>query len=638
MASKNKTLSRFMFSAAGIAAVALLLIAINIIASILNGRVDMTEEKRYTLSPGTRAILKTIKAPVSVRLYYSRDVKNMPVWMKNYAPRVRDMLKEYERLADGRLTIEEKNPTPDSDAEDSAVLDGVYAQQLPDGDDLYFGLAFSCLDQSAVIPVLSPRDESMLEYKITRAIFQVLRSKKPTVGVMAGLPVLGTQPNMMMMQQGMGGQGAPAWYVFEDLKKDFTLKEIPMDAETIDTDIDVLMVVHPKDLSEKTLFAIDQFVLKGGKLLAFLDPVNYVELVQQQRDPRLRGQPPRSSDLGPLLKAWGITYNKKDLLADIKYQVSNGQQKEPFILALPSEAFNKEDPVCSNLNNAMVAYAGAFSGTPVKGLKETVLIKSSTDSALVDDAAVRGGMSIPDIVAKMTQDTSHALAIRLTGTFPTAFPDGAPGAPPKDQAAKKSGDKPAEAAKPAPALKSGESAVVLVADSDLLQNPLCVQQINLMGKQILQETTDNVSLVHNLVDHLSGDMNLLSVRGTGVKSRPFTKIQALRAKAEKEYQVRIGQLQKDLNEINTEMNALQRTKNPDQRFVLSPEQKAKLKEAQRKKEQTAKELKEVRKEFRKDIEHLQNSLKFINIAAVPLAVALTGLIVAFIKRRRMSRK
>lgn len=633
--AKNTTLSRFMFSAAGIAAVALLLIAVNVIASMINGRLDMTEEKRYTLSKGTRAILQTIKAPVAVRFYYSRNVKDMPVWMKNYAPRVRDMLKEYERLADGRITIEEKNPEPDSDAEDSAALDGIFGQKLPDGDELYFGLAFSCLDQTAVIPVLSPRQESMLEYNITRAIFQVLRTEKPTVGVMAGLPVLGAKPNMMMMQQGLGGQGTPPWYVFQDLEKDFAVKEVSMDTEGIDADIDVLIIVHPEDLSEQTLFAIDQFVLKGGKLLAFLDPMSYVELMQQQNDPRSRGRPARSSHLGPLLEAWGVTYNKGELVADINYQLHTNRQTDPFILILPGEAFNTSDPACAHLDHGMFAYAGTFSGTPVDGLKKTVLVKSSSDSTAIDGAEMRG-ITIPDVVSRITKDTIHDMAIRLTGTFPTAFPDGAPEK--QGDATEKTAGRPEKSTPASPVLTSGRSAVVLVADADLLHNGLCVQEIDLMGRKLLQQTSDNVSFVHNLVDNLTGDMNLLSVRSLGIKSRPFTVIQNLRARATEEYQTRIGQLQKDLNDINREMNDLQRAKNPDQRFVLTPEQEAKLQEAQRRKAQTAKELKIVRKEFRKDIERLQNGLKFANIAAVPLAVALTGIIVALIKRRRMSRR
>lgn len=623
-----------MYSAVGVVAVALLFIAVNIIASILNGRLDMTEEKRYTLSDGTRAILKNIDAPVAIRLYYSRDVKEMPVWMKNYAPRVRDMLKEYELIAKGGLTIQEKNPVPDSDDEESALLDGVYGQMLPDGDQLYFGLAFSCLEESEVIPVLSPRDESMLEYEITRAIFQVLHTEKPTVGVMAGMPVLGTQPNIMMMQQGMSGQGTPAWYMFEDLKKDFTVKEISMDADAIEADIDILMVVHPKELSAKTLFAIDQFVLKGGKLIAFLDPMSFIELYQQQNDPRLRGQPPRSSDLAPLLKAWGVEHRSQDLLADIKYQTQNGRQRDPFILTLTADAYNTDDPACAKLDNGMFVYAGAFSGDPVPGLTKTVLVKSSTDAAMIDGVEMRG-MAITDIVKQITStDVTNALAIRLTGTFPTAFPDGAP----TGDEANQDGDTPDAAAEKTPALTSGQSAVVLVADADLLHDAFCVEQINLMGKQLLRQTSDNVAFVHNLVEHLTGDMNLLSVRSLGVKSRPLTTFQNMRAKAEKEYQVRISKLEADLSEINKEMNELQKAKNPDQRFVLTPEQEAKFLEAQRKKSQTAQELKVVRKEFRKDIERLQNSLKFANIAAVPLAVALTGIVVAFIKRRRMSRK
>jgi ABC-type uncharacterized transport system involved in gliding motility auxiliary subunit len=249
-------------------------------------------------------------------------------------------------------------------------------------------------------------------------------------------------------------------------------------------------------------------------------------------------------------------------------------------------------------------------------------------------------MSIPQVIKDIEgEGIRHALAIRLTGTFPTAFPDGAPDT--GDETNEAEGEAEGEGAAGAAAddaLKSGDGAVVLVADTDLLHDAFCVQRINLLGQQVLQQTSDNISFVHNLVEHLGGDQNLLSVRSLGVKSRPFTKIQEIRADAEKEYQERITELEDELSEINSQLRELQRAKNPDQRLVLTPEQETKLLEAQRKKSETAKELKEVRKKFRKDIVALQTAIRIINIAAVPALVALIGLTIAYTKRRRMASK
>lgn len=644
MSNSNKGFTNLLFSTVGIVGVALLLIAINVIAAVVNGRLDMTEEKRYTLSQGTKNILRDMDAPVSIRFYFTRTVDDMPLWMKNYAPRVRDMLKEYELLAKGKLTIEEKNPEPDSDDEESAALDGIYSQLLATGEQIYFGLGISCLEETTAIPVLSPREESMLEYEITRSIYQVLNPEQPVVGVMSTLPVMGQQPNMMMMQQGMRPQGTPPWYIIQDLKRDFEVREISTDTDAIDDDVDILVLVHPNRFTDNTLYAIDQYVLGGGKLVAFLDPMSYIENAQQQSNPMMGPRPGEPSDLAPLLEAWGVEFNSGQILADLQYELEfqdrNGQfQRDPFMLNVDKDAFNTDDPTTSKLDTGFFGYPGAFTGTPVEGLEKTVLVQSSIDSSLVDSMKAR--MSIPQVVKGFdSSGVRHALSIRLTGTFPTAFPDGGPAADEQNDDAEDNGEEAGEdeAEAATAALTSGDSAVVLVADSDLLHDAFCVRRINMLGQTLLEPTSDNVAFVHNLVEHLTGDLNLLSVRSLGIKSRPFTKIQDIRAKAEKQYQEQITKLEDELSKINTELRELQRSKRPDQRFVLSPEQEAKLLEAQRKKSETAQQLKEVRKEFRKEIDALQGWLKFGNIAAVPAVVALVGISIAFIKRRRMASK
>src|SRR5436305_2740219 len=272
---KNKSFETILYSAVGVAAMALILIAINFIASSAKTRVDLTKEKAYTLSAGTRAILGKLDAPVKVRLYCTQGENTTPegVMLKGYAKEVEDLLGEYKQAAKGKLVIEKYDPEPDSDAEDSAHLDGVEGQMLRNGEKFYLGLAISYgIDQKVALPFLSPDRERLLEYDISRAITQVFTPEKPVVGIMSPLPLFGMPSNPMMARMGQQ-QGEQPWMVVNELKNDFKVKRVAMDVDKIDDEVKVLLVVHPRDISEKAQYALDQFILRGGTMIAFLDPL-----------------------------------------------------------------------------------------------------------------------------------------------------------------------------------------------------------------------------------------------------------------------------------------------------------------------------------------------------------------------------
>ncbi|OPZ27851.1 MAG: ABC-type uncharacterized transport system [Lentisphaerae bacterium ADurb.BinA184] len=660
MQSSGKGFSRLLFSAAGILIVLVLVVAVNVLSSAVNTRADLTEENLYTLSGGTRAIVKGLDLPVAVRFYFSRDLAQMPMFLKNYAARVRDVLREYEVKAPGKIKVQELNPTPDSDAEDAANLDGVYGQMLGDGEQLYLGLALSCLDETVTLPFLNPQDESLLEYQITRAIYRVSHPEKRVLGVLSSLPIMGTPPNMMMMQQGMDARGQDPWYIMSELKRDFDVRELTAEVETIDADIDILLLVHPKEPTDKLLYALDQFVLRGGRLIACLDPLSFIEMYSQRQSP-MQPPGPNSSTLGRLLDTWGVQFAADKVVVDLKYQTEwqeRGQRRrDPMIVGLGKEAFAGDDPSTSQLETALLAYAGAFTGQGAEGLTRTVLLSSSGDAHLIDGFEAR--MPVNQIVGKLEAEGSRrALAIRLAGTFKTAFPDGAPGTSPSQPAG--DGDKPAdgtdtpaadadtpadgtdkkpEGGKPAgDSLKSGKGMVVLIADTDFLHDAFCIERMQVFGQTIVRASSDNIALISNLVEQLSGDENLLSVRSRGVKSRPFVKVQDMKAAAETRYQKQIDGLETELNEAVNKLRELRQAKSPDQRSVLTPEQEETIAGIQRKKAQTAKDLKEVRKEFRRDIDALETRLKLVNIGLVPLLVAAGGVAVAILNRRRMAGK
>src|SRR5438105_3459680 len=301
--TKKKRLETLLYSTIGIGATALVIIAFNLIASVARQRIDLTAERAYTLSPGTKAILAKLNTPVQVRFYCTKNANTMPVFLTTYAQRVEDLLGEYRQASKGRIDLQRLNPEPDSDAEDSARLDGVEAQQVRAGDRVYLGLSVAMLDQKQAIPFLTPDRERLLEYDISRAIARVMTTDKPVTGIMSSMPVMG-QMNPMAMQ--MGQRGQPPWAFVSELMRDFNVKQVEMTADKIPDDIKLLVVIHPKGISETTQYALDQFVLRGGKLVAFVDPLCVLDRPPMEQPGRM--PPMSSSTLDKLFKAWGLTF------------------------------------------------------------------------------------------------------------------------------------------------------------------------------------------------------------------------------------------------------------------------------------------------------------------------------------------
>ena len=337
-----------------------IVIALNVIMRPVVKRIDLTKDKLYTLSEGTRRILGRIDTPVQIRFYFSQSDPATPVEYKTYAARVEDLLNEYKLHAKGNLEIKRLDPVPDSDAEDSANVDGVEGQPLSPlgGDKIYFGLAMSCLDARAAIPFLNPSRERLLEYDLTRAIAQVIKPSKPVVGVMSGLPVFG-EFNPMMMRMG-GGRQEP-WLFINELKADFSVKEIQLAADKIDDDVRVLLVIYPKGISDVTQYAIDQFVLRGGKLVAFLDPLSIMDTRSMNPQNPLQGAANSGASLDLLLKAWGLSFDINKVVADKEYFTEMGgeggrPQVNPSVLQLPAKAVDTNDVVTSQISRLFLRH------------------------------------------------------------------------------------------------------------------------------------------------------------------------------------------------------------------------------------------------------------------------------------------
>ncbi len=634
---QKKSLETILYSSAGIVVMLAIVVAINVITGVKPVRLDLTQEKAYTLSAGTRAVLKKLDTPVKIRFYCTQSETATPetVYLKSYARQVEDLLQEYKQVAGKYLVIEKYDPQPDSDAEDSARLDGLEPQPLPGEDRFYLGLAVSLADQSVALPFLDPGRERQLEYDITRAIARVFTPEKPVVGVMSALPVFGEPGNPMMAQMGQQG-GAPAWTLIEQLKQDYDVRHVEMTADKIDDDVKVLLVIHPKDISDQAQYAIDQFVLRGGKLIAFLDPQSV--LSSRQQNPMSGEMAGASSSLDKLLKAWGLQFDTGKVVADLNFKMQlggrDGQPTEaPAFLALTAEGINTNDVVTSPIDNVWLPLCGAFTGEPAAGLKETVLLHSTKESELVDAMmASMGGASI--LNGFKPSGVNYKLAVRLTGKFKTAFPEGKP----EDKAA---GDTNQVAKAADNSLKESkvETSVVLFGDSDMLADDFTLRKADGPFGAMVSEMNANLDLAQNLVEQMAGDSNLIGVRSRAALSRPFTRIKAMEAEAEAAGQAQIDELQKSLQETQQRLGELQQQKqDKDQRFILSPEQKAELENFRKKQAEVSKELKQAQKGLRKEVVSLETRLTWLNILAMPLGVTAAGIGIAMIKRKKTSAK
>jgi len=620
---KKKTLQTTLFSVIGVAAMLLILVAINFIAGRVKQRVDLTAEHAYTLSRGTKEILAKLDTPVQIRFYASQSAEGMPVFLKTYAQQVDDLLGEYRQNSRGLIQIQKLDPEPDSDAEDSAKLEGVEPQLLSNDERVYLGLSVSLLDQKEAIPFLTPERERLLEYDISRAIARVMTPEKAVIGVLSSLPVMGMGA-MMPMQQ----RGEPPWVLIEELKRDFDVQEIESNASTIPDNIKVLLVIHPKGISEGTQFALDQFVLRGGKLIAFLDPM---AILDPQTASAGFGSPPSKSGLDRLLKAWGVTFEDSKVLADMDFVGRTGQGRAPAVLALNEKAVNKDDIATADAGNLFVVFGGVFGGTPAPGLKETVLLHSSKDSELVDPMLAQ--MSGEQIATSFKPSgTEYPLAIRLSGKFKTAFPDGKPKPPEAEP-----NEKNEEAPTPETVLKESkhESTVVLIGDSDMIQDRVAVRKLgNPFGQPLSMPANGNLAFAENLIDQLTGDSNLIAVRSRASRERPFTVVKKMQADAEASYRSKIKELEDGLADAQRKIGQLQSGKQEGQRFILSPQQQEELANFRKKEVEAKTQLKEVRKKLRADIDSLENRIKWLDIAGMPALVALTGIVFAVVKRRR----
>ena len=624
---------RIGYGMGGLLALAVLFLGVVMLsnATLRGMRLDLTQNKLYTLTPGTQQVLGELKEPVNLYFYFSRDAaaKQSPLIMP-YATRVREFLEEIAARSRGMIHLHVVDPQPFSEDEDRAAEFGLTSLQGGGGGEaLYFGLAgTNSTDGRSVLSSFQPDREEFLEYDVAKLIHELGTPKKPVIGLMSSLGLQG------QFDPTTGQMGDP-WPILAQIQQIFTVRTVTSDADHIDKDVDVLMVVHPKQLPAKTLYAIDQFVMRGGKMLLLVDPNSGADTSgQDPQNPLASAMANHSSTLEPLLSAWGVSYDATKVIGDLELglEVRSSMQAPPMrhigILGLHHDDMDQKDVVTTSLDVINMATSGSLASRP--GAKTTLepLLMSSTSAAPLP-AERFNALSDPSTLRDGFKPTGvrYILAARLTGPVESAFPQGAP----PDQ-------KPAAGPPIVHLAKSVSPAnIVIIADTDLLMDYMWVQTRELLGQKVAQAFANNGDLVANILDNLSGSSALISIRGRASFSRPFERVEALRRQADDRLRAKALELQSELTQTETKLTELQGKRNDQASLMLSPEQEQEVKRFTAEKARARKELRETQRGLNVDIDRLDSRLKVLNIAVAPLAVALVGGIVLALRRRRQSR-
>ncbi len=630
------TASQRNISTSSLLLLALAFIAAIIISNQLFGgwRIDLTDNRLYTLSDGTEQILENLEEPINLYFYYSdKATENAPT-IRSYANRVREMLDEFRLAANGNINLFVIDPLPFSEDEDRAAqfgLQGVSIAGSPDA--VYMGLAGTdSIDNEEIIPFFQLDKEQFLEYDIAKLVSTLANPERKVIGLISGAPMSGSfDPQTQQM--------IPAWVIYEQVQQLFELRDLGADIDVVDDDVSVLWIVQPKSLSNSMLYAIDQFILKGGTAMIFVDP-----LAESDPAAPIQGMPPgmppqgQNSDLPTLFGAWGLQFSPNDVVADaqLALPVSAGpagrQMRHPGLLGITEAQLNSDDVITADLNTINVGVAGHLSIAEGSAATMEPLISSGTASGIV--AASRFSfLQDPSSLLDgfIPSGETYVIAARISGSLPSAFPDGPPatGVSPEDDS---------ESAEPDTAGHLSQSTdsvnMIVVADVDILSDRLWVQQQNFLGQRIANAFASNGAFVVNALESLLGSAELIAVRSRATYSRPFTKVEELRVEAEAEYRETEQRLQNELAETERRLGELQSSREDTGNILMSPEQQTEVDRFMDQRAAIRKELRAVQRNLDKNIEQLGTRLKIINTALVPTLLTVFVLFAVWRRSRR----
>jgi len=616
---------RTLYSMTGLLAVAVLLLGINLFAGLLikNVRFDMTENRLYTLSDGTRNILSNLDEPVTLRFYFSeKQFSDMPV-IATYGQRVRELLEEYAAESNGKIRLFIEAPEPFSNAEEQAARYGM--QGVPGntpGSYAYFGLVGSnSVEDIRRIPFFQPDQEDSLEYTVSKLIYSLANPQKPVVGLMSGLPLTaGPGTN-----DPLSGKQKKDWFALTRMKQSFDIVELDINSEGIPENVDVLMLVYPKSLPEKTLFVIDQYVLGGGRALVFVDGFSETDRSMPKVTSPEQGyvEAVRSADPRPLMDAWGIRlapeYIAVDRRAATSVMTSKGTPVDYVVwLTLRENNFNSEDFVTADLKSLVMASSGYLLKKPDATTQLTPLVQTSDQAMQLEAGYVKYGTKPTDLLQTYAAGgTPLVLAARIRGDVKSAFPQGVEGA--------ENSNRLTESREPVN--------VIVVADTDMLDDRFWVDFRDFYGRRVAVTRADNGAFLINALENLSGSNDLISLRSRGRSARPFIRVAELKEAAEKQFRARERALQIKLSEAGQKISELQQQQEGESTLIMSAELREELRKFQTEQIKTRKELRNVQRDLNRSIEELGTWLKAINIGLIPLLVILMATVLGIVRTR-----
>ncbi|MGF1454194.1 MAG: GldG family protein [Alphaproteobacteria bacterium] len=669
-------------TAVTISLLVVLFLAVNLISNVglRNARVDLTENSLFTLSEGTLNTIRTLAEPVHLQFFYSEKIGADYPTIRAYASRVRDLLEEYETRSGGNIQLDVIEPEPFSESEDLASAHGLTGAQTQGGDMLFFGLVgTNAIDGKEVIPFFAQERAPFLEYDLTELIYKLNTLEKPKLGVLSSLP-LETGPGGM--QALLQGNSQPL-ILYQQLQERFDIETLPDAFDRVPETVDILLIAHPRPLTEETLYAIDQFVLRGGRALVFVDPQSGFANQGNQFGQQAPGGPPESSDLGPLLETWGVKFDPGKVVGDLENAQVVGTQIQgrqarasyPIWLGLESGDVDPDDLVTADIESLNLATAGHLEILEDAATTVRPLALSSSQSMLFDRLEVAFQPQPEDLLRKFVETgTRYTLAVRITGTASSAYPDGAPGAvdpevTPGAEAdsdgaqtdgadGEAAGEGKADADKadadadrgddtdpdPMPAHRAasdGPINVIVVADADLFDDRFWVVEQNLLGQRLAIPTADNANFVVNAVDNLTGSNDLISLRSRASGERPFTVVENMRRQAEGRYLAREQELMRRVEATEARLAELEGQRDPtdpDAVALLSPEQQRLVEQFRQQMIEDRRELRSVQRSLRADIETLGGVLAFINIALVPLVLTVVAIALARMRHKRRAER
>ena len=629
-------------------AIALILVATNVVAArYATLRLDLTSEHLYTLARGTRQTLAKIEEPITLRFYYSNRLGDTAPAYGVYAQRVRELLDQYAAAAKGKIHLEVYDPQPYTDAEDRAVAYGLQSVPLNDqGEAVYFGLAgTNSTDDQQVIAFFNPERERFLEYDLTRLIHALAFPKRTVVGLLSSLPLEGDP--MAALQ----GHKSEPLAIISQLRQVDDVKPLSPDIDAIPANVDVLMLVHPQHLSETTQFAIDQFVLKGGKALVFVDPYSEIQAALPGHGDASAAPP--ASDLETLFKAWGLTMLPGVVAGDrldarrVAVPVEGrSPQAMDYVgwINLPTANLNRDDPTTADLSLITMASAGILEPVAGATTKFEPLIQTSIDAEKIPVDKVKG---LPDVASLLAQfrpeQRQFVLAARITGDAATAFPDGKPAPPPPSphDAGTAPPEPPKEPASAVEPLKSSTQPinVVVVADTDMLDDRFWAQTRDFFGQRVVEPFANNSDFVANAVEVLAGGQDLVDLRSRGTVARPFEVVQRIQRSADDRYAAEQKSLEEKLKQAQAKLHSLTTGEGAGNAATLTAEQTKEIDKFRADMLTTRQQLRQVQAALRQDIGHLKVILEFFDIALMPIVVVVAAIVIAALRprRRRMAR-